>query len=98
MYNFICMLNQVWYVKLHGKYTTHTMGYMQSFEPHFVYMCTGMYTEGIYNYVLITSCVQTIAECYLVNAPYVRIFHSIISTNASILFATSQPLKYSSII
>ena len=73
------------------------MGYMQSFEPHFVYMCTGMYTEGIYNYVLITSCVETIAECYLVNAPYVRTFHNIIATNASILFATSQPLKYSGI-
>jgi len=89
------MFNHVRYVKLHFKYT-HP--YMQSFEPHFVYMCKCMYTEGIYNYVLITSCVQTIAECYLVNAPYVRTFHNFISTNASILFATSQALEYSSII
>ena len=89
-YMYIRMLNHVWYVKLHGKYTTHTTGYMQSFEPHFVYMCTGMYTEGIYNYVLITSCVQTIAECYLVNAPYVRIFTILLP---QMLPFCSQPLS-----
>ena len=78
--------------------STHTTGYTQSFEPHVAYMCTCMYTEGIHNYVVITLCVQTFAGCYLENVSYMTTLQKFISANASILFTTLQPLKYSSII